>query len=194
MNKKIQTTLVSLISVIALTLFDQWTKWLAVEKLKDQAPYVLISGVFELNYTENRGAAFGMLQDQRLFFLIMTAIVLCGVALLFYRMPFERYYLPMRGIFVVFIAGTIGNLIDRVFLGYVVDFFYISLIDFPGFNVAELFITGSLALFVILILFRYKEEDLAFIPGMTDGEKKAQPSKGTLFEDENKEKDSEGTL
>lgn len=194
MNKKIQTTLVSLISVIALTLFDQWTKWLAVEKLKDQAPYVLISGVFELNYTENRGAAFGMLQDQRLFFLIMTAIVLCGVALLFYRMPFERYYLPMRGIFVVFIAGTIGNLIDRVFLGYVVDFFYISLIDFPVFNVADLFITGSLALFVILILFRYKEEDLAFIPGMTDGEKKAQLSKGTLFEDENKEKDSEGTL
>lgn len=194
MNKKIQTTLVSLISVIALTLFDQWTKWLAVEKLKDQAPYVLISGVFELNYTENRGAAFGMLQDQRLFFLIMTAIVLCGVALLFYRMPFERYYLPMRGIFVVFIAGTIGNLIDRVFLGYVVDFFYISLIDFPVFNVADLFITGSLALFVILILFRYKEEDLAFIPGMTDGEKKAQPSKGTLFEDENKGKDSEGTL
>ena len=103
MNKKIQTTLVSLISVIVLTIFDQWTKWLAVDKLKDQEPIVLISKVFELNYTENRGAAFGMLQDQRLFFLIMTVVVLLGVVLLFYRMPFERYYLPMRGLFVVFV-------------------------------------------------------------------------------------------
>ena len=82
MNKKIQTTLVSLISVIVLTIFDQWTKWLAVDKLKDQEPIVLISKVFELNYTENRGAAFGMLQDQRLFFLIMTVVVLLGVVVL----------------------------------------------------------------------------------------------------------------
>ena len=134
MNKKIQTTLVSLITVIGLTAFDQWTKWLAVIKLKDSDPFVLISGVFELNYTENRGAAFGMLQDQRIFFLIMTVIVLVGLAFLFYRMPFERYYLPLRGLFVVFAAGTIGNLIDRLFLGYVVDFFYIRLIDFPVFN------------------------------------------------------------
>lgn len=193
MNKKIQTTLVSLISVIVLTIFDQWTKWLAVDKLKDQEPIVLISKVFELNYTENRGAAFGMLQDQRLFFLIMTVVVLLGVLLLFYRMPFERYYLPMRGLFVVFAAGTVGNLIDRVFLGYVVDFFYISLIDFPVFNVADIFITGSLALFVLLILFKYKEEDLDFIPGMCDSGKSKQTLKGKESEDE-EEKDDSGAV
>ena len=194
MNKKIQTTLVSLFSIIVLTVFDQWTKWLAVDKLKDQDPIVLISGVFELNYTENRGAAFGMLQDQRLFFLIMTAIVLVGVALLFYRMPFERYYLPLRGLFVVFAAGTIGNLIDRVFLGYVVDFFYISLIDFPVFNVADIFITGSLVVFVILILFKYKEEDLDFIPGMCDNSHQEKKSGKKNSADEKDGSDSEVEL
>lgn len=172
MNKKIQSTLVSLVSIVILTVFDQWTKWLAVDKLKNSDPFVLISGVFELNYTENRGAAFGMLQNQRWFFLIITAIVLIGVIWLFYRMPFRRYFLPMRTILVVFTAGTIGNLIDRMFLGYVVDFFYIRLIDFPVFNVADLFITGSLAVFVLLILFKYKEEDLAFIPGMSESKRK----------------------
>ena len=168
MSKKIQTTIISLVTIAALTLFDQWTKWLAVDKLKDDHPFVLIPGVFELNYTENRGAAFGLLQDQRVFFLIITAVVLSGVIYLFYRMPFDRFYYPLRGILIVFTAGTIGNLIDRVFLGYVVDFFYIRLIDFPVFNVADLFITGSLAVFVLLILFKYKEEDLAFIPGMSE--------------------------
>ncbi|MBQ8814309.1 MAG: signal peptidase II [Lachnospiraceae bacterium] len=172
MNKKIQSTLVSLASIICLTMFDQWTKWLAVDKLKDNDPFVLIPGVFELNYTENRGAAFGMLQDQRGFFLAITAIVLIGVIWLFYRMPFKRYFQPLRAIFVVFTAGTIGNLIDRMILGYVVDFFYIRLIDFPVFNVADLFITGSLAVFVLLILLKYKEDDLAFIPGMSDAKSK----------------------
>lgn len=166
MNKKLQTTIVSLISVIGLILFDQWTKGLAVAGLKGSEAFVLIPGIFELNYTENRGAAFGLMQNQRIFFLIITAIVLIGVVYLFFRMPFKRFYGPLRAILVIFTAGTIGNLIDRMFLGYVVDFFYIRLIDFPVFNVADVFITGSLTVFVLLILLKYKEEDLTFIPGM----------------------------
>lgn len=176
MNKKLSTTIVSLVSALILVLFDQWTKWLAVAKLKGNTPFVLIPGVFELNYTENRGAAFGLMQNQRVLFLIITLVVLAGVVYLFYRMPFKRFYWPLRTILVVFTAGTIGNFIDRMLLGYVVDFFYIRLIDFPVFNVADLFITGSLAVFVLLILFKYKESDLTFIPGMSDSAAKAEDS------------------
>ncbi|MDY3716667.1 MAG: signal peptidase II, partial [Blautia sp.] len=61
-------------------------------------------------------------------------------------------------------AGAIGNLIDRVRLGYVVDFIYFSLIDFPVFNVADIYVTGSMILLILLVLFFYKnEEDFAFL-------------------------------
>lgn len=172
MGKKIQTTIFSLATAVALIWFDQWTKGLAVTKLKGNEPYVLIPGIFELNYTENRGAAFGLMQNQSIFFLIVTLVVLAGVVYLFCRMPFKRFYWPLRAILVIFAAGTIGNFIDRMFLRYVVDFFYIRLINFPVFNVADMFITVSLAAFVLLILLKYKEEDLTFIPGMSDPKKK----------------------
>lgn len=175
MKNKIQTTVVSLVTIVFLTIIDQWTKWLAVVNLKGQQPIVLIPGVFELSYVENRGAAFGMMQDQRWFFLIVTSIVLVGIIYLFFRMPFTRHYAVLRTVVVIFIAGAIGNLIDRVLLGYVVDFFYFSLIDFPVFNVADCYVTCTLAVFVVLILFKYKEEDLAFIPGMCS--KKADKEK-----------------
>ena len=60
-------------------------------------------------------------------------------------------------------AGAIGNLIDRVRLGYVVDFFYFSLINFPVFNVADIYVTVSSFYLVILLLFVYKESDLEFL-------------------------------
>lgn len=168
MSKKIRSTALSLAAVIVLTLIDQWTKWLAVVNLKGNRPIELIPGVFELSYTENRGAAFGLMQEQRWFFLIVTAIVLIGIIVLFYRMPFDRRYLPLRIMLVIFTAGAIGNLIDRMFRGYVVDFFYIRLIDFPLFNVADCYVTWTIVLFVLLVLFKYKEDELAFIPGMSD--------------------------
>lgn len=166
MNKKIRTTVVSIITVVLLIWLDQWSKWQAIAHLKGQHPIVLIPGVFELNYTENRGAAFGMLQNQRWFFLIITAIVVIGVVYLLCRMPLERRYWPLRATLTIFIAGAIGNLIDRVYQGYVVDFFYFKLIDFPVFNVADCYVTITVFVFILLFIFKYKEEDLAFIPGM----------------------------
>ena len=166
MNKKFWTMVFSSITVVLLVLLDQWTKWLTVVHLKNSEPIVLIPGVFELTYTENRGAAFGMMQNQRWFFFIATAIVLIGVVFLLLRMPYERRYLPFRSALVVFMAGAIGNLIDRVSLGYVVDFLYFKLINFPVFNVADCYVTITVFVFVILFLFVYKEEELAFIPGM----------------------------
>ncbi len=167
MKKKVLPSIISIVTVALLIWLDQWTKVLAVRHLKDAPAIELIPGVFELAYVENRGAAFGMMQNQQMFFLIMTVIVLTGVVCLYIRMPFERRYLPLRACFTAFFAGAIGNMIDRLDLGYVVDFFYFRLIDFPVFNVADCYVTVTVILFAVLFLFYYKEEELAFIPGMS---------------------------
>ena len=77
MNKQqIKYYIVSLISVVAGILLDQYTKFLAVTHLKDQSPYIIIKNVFELNYLENKGAAFGIMQNQRWFFVVSFVVVM----------------------------------------------------------------------------------------------------------------------
>ena len=137
---------------VFLIFLDQATKGLAVLFLKGQEPFVLWEGVFELHYLENRGAAFGMLQGQRFFFLI--------AGLFFRYMSEDKRFFPIRLIAVFFLAGAWGNMLDRLRLSYVVDFFYISLIDFPIFNVADIYVSVGTAVLAVLILFYYKDEDL----------------------------------
>lgn len=143
----------------ALLVFDQFTKWLAINHLKLQEPFVLIKGVFELHYLENRGAAFGLLQNQ-LQFLIPFSVLLSFVFIYLYaKLPFSKRFLPLRMLLCFFLSGALGNLIDRVFRGFVVDFFYFKLIDFPIFNLADIYITCSCVVFAVLLFAYYKEED-----------------------------------
>lgn len=154
-----------------LVLLDQATKLAAVSALKDGDPYVLIPGVFQLQYLENRGAAFGLLQNARIFFLAVTLIALAAVIYVLVRLPLKRRYIVLRFLMVLIAAGAVGNMIDRVFLGYVRDFLYFSLIDFPIFNVADIYVTCATILLILLLLFYYKEEDdFAFLsPGGKKG-------------------------
>lgn len=86
--------------------------------------------------------------------------VICAVVIWFYmKVPMERRFLPLRICAVMIVAGAFGNCIDRVRLNYVVDFFYFKLIDFPIFNVADIYVTVSTFALVILLFFYYKEED-----------------------------------
>lgn len=152
--------LLGLITAALLILIDQLTKNLAVEHLKGQEPIVLWDGVFELRYLENRGAAFGILQNQRSFFLILTGIVLLVIVYVYLkRIPRERRFLWLNFIAILFFAGAIGNFIDRFMQDYVVDFFYFCLIDFPIFNVADIYVTVAAFLLILLGFFYYKEED-----------------------------------
>ena len=165
MNKKngLKNYVMAVILVIVAVLIDQYTKYLAVTHLKDGPAYVLIDNVFELNYLENRGAAFGLLQNRQIFFVCVAILIFAFILYCYVRIPKTGRYLPLRlcGIFIV--AGAAGNLIDRIRLGYVVDFFYFRLIDFPVFNVADIYVTVSFAVLLILIFFRYKEEELEFL-------------------------------
>ena len=143
-----------------LILLDQGTKYLAVKKLKDQASFVIIQGVFELHYLENHGAAFGVLQGQKLFFVTITVLMIILLIDVYGRIPAERCFYPLHGICIALFAGAIGNFIDRILYNYVIDFFYFSLINFPIFNVADIYVTCAMASFIVLFLFYYKETDL----------------------------------
>ena len=151
---------VALFSVILLILFDQWTKSLAVTHLMNQKPFIVIDGVFQLRYLENRGAAFGMMQGQQTFFAMTATIAVLAICYIYVKLPWEKRFYPLRTVLLFIGGGAIGNLIDRLMLGYVVDFFYFELIDFPIFNVADIYVTCATVVLALLILFYYKEEEL----------------------------------
>ena len=147
------------IGCLLLVVLDQFTKVLALQNLKGQEPITIIPDVFQLLYVENRGAAFGILQNKQWVFLIITAIVLAALIWALPRLSRERHFLPLRLCLCFIGAGAVGNMIDRIFRGYVVDFFYFKLIDFPVFNVADIYVTTSAIVLIFLIVFLYKEED-----------------------------------
>lgn len=155
--------MIDFISMLLLIALDQFTKYLAILRLKDRPAFVLIDGVFELSYLENRGAAFGILQNQKAFFLIIECVVLLAIAYILTKVPEKKKYTFFHALLVLIASGAIGNMIDRLRLDYVVDFFYFVLINFPIFNVADIYVSVACGLMVILILFVYKEEDLEFL-------------------------------
>lgn len=159
-EKKLPIIFFGVISFFVLVFLDQITKKLAVLHLKNQEPFILIKNVFQFFYLENRGAAFGILQGKRAAFIILTVIILFLLAYCYVRMPYVKKFLRLRLVIILISAGAVGNFIDRTTQGYVVDFFYFNLINFPIFNVADIYVTCSAVLLAVLILFGYKEQDL----------------------------------
>lgn len=162
-KRKIFLLLLDLLLLTLLVALDQYTKYIAVQRLKNQPAFNIINGVLEFNYLENRGAAFGMLQNQKIFFVFVEVIFLCVIAYVLIKAPQEKKYLKLHILLVMIAGGAIGNLSDRLRLDYVVDFIYIVLINFPIFNVADMYVTFSTALLVIQVLFVYKENDFNFL-------------------------------
>jgi signal peptidase II len=153
-----------------LVLIDQVTKMAAEGALKGKESIVLIRGVLEFYYLENHGAAFGVLQNARGFFLLVTFLAMGAVFYVLFRMPLTRKYLPLRILVVLIGAGAVGNVIDRIVFSYVRDFIYFSLIDFPVFNVADIYVTCATILLALTILFYYKgEHDFDFLSGKKGG-------------------------
>lgn len=147
-----------IIGILILVVLDQWTKWLAVTKLKPINDIPIIENIFHLAYVENRGAAFGILQGKRLFFIIMTTCVILAISIYYYKMPKQRKYFWMRLSLILLVGGAIGNLIDRIRLNYVIDFLYFKLIDFPVFNVADICVVIGVTILSIFILLGENDE------------------------------------
>lgn len=144
---------------ILLLLLDRISKkWAALTLQK--ADIDLIPDILTLHYLENRGAAWGILQNAFWLFFLIT-IVVVGVMVYFYaRIPFTRRYWYLRSIIILLSSGAIGNFIDRACWHYVVDFIYVEAINFPVFNVADCYVCIAAALLIHSFLFYYKEEEL----------------------------------
>ena len=151
------------IIVCVMVVVDQLTKWLATLYLKNSEGVVWIKGVFELQYHENRGAAFSSMQGKGVLLVCGTIVILALVLYSYHKIPRETRYVPLRVIFAMLTAGAIGNMVDRIMNGYVVDFLYFSLINFPIFNIADCYVTVSVILFAIYAFFIYKEDELDFL-------------------------------
>lgn len=164
-NKNLIYGFWGIVALVLLIAFDQWTKMLAVANLKGQEPFVLIPGVLELQYLENRGAAFGIFQNQQWLFVIPTVLFIVVAVFLFFRLPKTVRMMPIHMLTVLLAAGAIGNFLDRLRLRYVVDFISFVLIHFPVFNVADIFIVVSVILLALLILFYYKEDEFSGVFG-----------------------------
>lgn len=171
MKGKYIRILAALMGFFALIAFDQLTKYLVKIHLKANNDVVIIKNVFVLQYLENRGAAFGMLQNQLIFFAVMTLLIIGLIVFVLYRIHkiktdstiqpnVGKRYFWLQLILVFLTAGAIGNLIDRIRLNYVIDFLYFKLIDFPIFNVADCYVTLSASALILFGLFYYKEEDI----------------------------------
>ena len=134
--------------VIAL---DMLTKYLSYNFLSKVDTVPIINGVIHFTYVENRGAAFGMLADHRWVFISLSTVLIIAIMLYLFLGHAET---PLTGISLSMIAaGGLGNMVDRLALGFVVDFIDFRLINFAVFNVADSFVcigAGLLVLYLIL--------------------------------------------
>ncbi len=151
-------------AVLVLTLIlDQLVKHRIRLTLPERSFFDVIPGVLQIYHHENGGSAFGMLQGQTIFFIFIAILVLFVVSYVLYTIPSEKKYIAMNVALTLVLSGAVGNTIDRVMKSTVTDFIYVSLINFPIFNIADMYIVIATFLILFLVLFVYKEEDLKFI-------------------------------
>lgn len=143
--------MIEILIVSLIIAADQFTKHLAVSHLRDIDSIEIVKGVFSLTYVENRGAAFGILQNQRWFFILLTCLICIGMT--YFLISQANISLVLRISLAMVLGGAIGNLIDRVRLGYVVDMLHFTLIDFPVFNIADCFVVSGTILLAFYVLF-----------------------------------------
>jgi len=143
---------------LIIVLLDQIAKLYAVKLLRGNAPVVIIRNFLQFNYVENFGAAFGILQNRKIFFIIMTMLVVVGIIV--YMKTNPNLTIMMKIALAMVIGGALGNLIDRIRLGYVVDYIDVKfwgLYDFPVFNIADSFIVIATFIICYLVIFNKYE-------------------------------------
>ena len=137
--------------IIAILIgLDQLSKYWALNYLQEIGSIPIIQNVFHLTYVENRGAAFGMFQNNQMIFVVVA--IVASIFGLYYLHTKKMHSIGKVGIMLI-ISGAIGNLIDRVRLGFVVDYFDFRIIWEYVFNVADVFVVVGTAMLCIYILF-----------------------------------------
>lgn len=145
-------------AILVMIVVDQAVKHWAFTVLQPQHTIPLIENVFHLTYIENRGAAFSMFAkfDSRWIFVALAAVITLAIC---YALSKKLMQTALGSWSLILIAaGAVGNAVDRVARGFVVDMFDFRLIHFPVFNVADIFICVGGVLFVIYFMFQHKDK------------------------------------
>lgn len=153
-----KTNIIYFIVFVLLTFIDQISKYMAAHFLNSR-DITLIPGVLELHYLENKGAAWGIMQNKTWLLVSITIVVMIVIVYTFLKLPAGKKFRLLHFCLVLLASGALGNFIDRISNRYVVDFIYFSLINFPVFNLADCFVCISAILILYCILFKYKDDD-----------------------------------
>lgn len=157
--KRSTFSILSVIAMIGLIALDQFTKRLAIQHLKGRPAFVLFDRILEFSYLENTGAAFSSFSGKQTFLIVLTMLVIVALAWRYFTLPADGRFLWMRICLLFILSGAVGNLIDRLSRHYVVDFIYFVPINFPKFNIADIYITVGVAVLAALMLFYYSDEE-----------------------------------
>lgn len=170
--------------IALLTAFDQLTKYMITSSFELYESKMVIQNILSFTYIRNTGVAWGMFQGKRIIFLVLTAVVLLFCFYIFANIAEQKKYRLLRIALIVLVSGAVGNMIDRIKLGYVVDFFCVEFIDFPIFNVADIFVVVSMIGIFLLIMFKYNNEEFDEILGI----KKKNTQDDKIEKDERKKR------
>ena len=143
------------IFTLLLIIADQVTKYFTVSMLKPVGSVEIIKNILSFTYVENRGAAFGILQNARWVFIVLTTIAVA--AIIIYLLKEKPKDKTLTCSLSLILAGAIGNMIDRILKGFVVDMIEVTFIDYPVFNFADCCVVIGAILLGIYIIFIYKE-------------------------------------
>lgn len=161
MNKRVKRLIIEFAALIVLFIIDRMTKVWAVSNLSGGKNIWLIPNTLQFYYLPNgnTGAAFGMLKGHQALFMIIAILVVAVIGYILYRLPLDKKYTFLSAMLVFIAAGGVGNMYDRAVQGYVVDFIYFSLINFPIFNVADIYVSVATVLLAVYIIFVIEEND-----------------------------------
>ena len=145
-------------AVVLAVFLDQATKWIAVIFLEGNPSVRFIDWFMQFTYVENTGAAWGIFgsPDQRWIFMTLSSVAILAIMLYIFIMKPKNKLL--RYSLALIVAGGIGNMIDRILLGYVVDFLEFTFIDFPVFNVADSFVCIGAAMLILYMIIETVKE------------------------------------
>ncbi|MBQ9785530.1 MAG: signal peptidase II [Clostridia bacterium] len=150
---------------------DQLTKWLTVRNLELYESFPLWEDVLHFTYVQNEGMAFGMMDDSRWVFMTFSSVAIVALSIYLFRFrPTSKW---MQVSIAMIIGGGIGNMIDRIFLGYVIDFIDFTLINFAVFNVADSFVcvgAGMLMFYLVMDIIKDAKKEKAKKPDASQTE------------------------
>lgn len=163
-KKKVIEYVLHIALAAVLIVADQAVKFFVERDLAGGKDIVLIKGVFRFLYSKNTGAAWGSFKNMTFILTVLSFVLAAVIAWIYYRTPAEgKKYRFFRYVLILLFSGAVGNGIDRAVRGYVIDFIYFELIDFPVFNIADCYITVSMFAVIIMFLFIFKDNDLNFL-------------------------------